>query len=674
MAKELAHLYVKMSADSAQLRSDMQKVARSTQTMERQMTRASRVVMSAFAGISAAVVVAQFTRMTRAVLDAGDAAAKMAQKVGTSVEDISALSYSADLSGVSMRQLETAMIRLNKTLGSTDTEAQEVQKILDALEITGGNAYQVIGQLADRFAQMRDGAAKTAAATEIFGRAGAALIPLLNGGSKAIEANRAELESLGALMTTDLAKASERVNDDMTRLGTAMKGLGIQLGQTTVPALADMTEGMVAWLATGNRVEDMANRIRIAFEAMGVAIKVSAGFIAGGLVGGVPGALVGAGVAGVDELLDRAEERRNTGQSVTGLIERTRPAPDTSSVDKYSERLRTLFVDLKAASAAESSAARTRAAAQRAYEQQQAAIQGVIDALQREYDTLGMGAAAIVAYDLAAQGAAPAQIAFAQSIARATEAARVDMEIMEQALRAREDLAAEIEQIANETFAALMTQEASLRTAAARRQELVRQAVADQILAEERGAAIIAGIHEKLNRDLQDMAEKSKDQFTAFAEEAAANVQNVMADTLFNWMQGEFGNIEQDFKRMLDRMVANALAARLGEALFGAGFGAGGGSELGGLFGRIAGAFGGARAAGGPVSPGRAYLVGEKGPELMVPSGVGRIVPNDQLGGGGVVVNINVSGVRDSADLRQSSGQLAAQAGLAVQRAMRRNT
>ena len=198
--------------------------------------------------------------------------------------------------------------------------------------------------------------------------------------------------------------------------------------------------------------------------------------------------------------------------------------------------------------------------------------------------------------------------------------------------------------------------------------------MADQILAEERGAAIIAGIHEKLNRDLQDMAEKSKDQFTAFAEEAAANVQNVMADTLFNWMQGEFGNIEQDFKRMLDRMVANALAARLGEALFGAGFGAGGGSELGGLFGRIAGAFGGARAAGGPVSPGRAYLVGEKGPELMVPSGVGRIVPNDQLGGGGVVVNINVSGVRDSADLRQSSGQVAAQAGLAVQRAMRRNT
>jgi len=674
MASEIASLFIKMTADSAQLRSDLQQVRNSTKAMESQMTRASRVIAGAFAGISAAVVVSQFARMTRAVIDAGDAAAKMAQKVGASVEDISALSYSAELSDVSIQQLETALVRLNKTLGSSDTAADKVRAVLSALDIAGGNTYDVIGQLADRFAVMEDGAAKTAAATAIFGRSGAALIPMLNGGSRAIAENREELEALGAMMTADLAKASEQVNDDMTRLQTAMKGIGIQIAQTAVPALADMTQGMVAWLATGNRVEDMANRIKIAFESMGVAIKISAGFIAGGLVGGVPGALVGAGVAGVDELLDRAEERRNTGQSVTGMIERTGPAQETSGVDKYSDRLRTLFADLKAAQEAEKSTAATIAEAQRARDQQQAAIQGVIDSLERERDTLGMGAAAVVAYDLAAQGATPAQIAFAESIVRVTEAAKADIAIMEQDMRAREELAAEIQQIAAETFGALMTEEAAMRTAAARREEIVRQAVADHIIAEERGAAIIAGIHEKLNRDIQDRAEKTKDQFTAFAEEAARGSQDAMADTLFGWMQGEFGNIAQDFKRMLDRMVANALAARLGEALFGAGFGAGGGSELGGLFGKIAGVFGGKRAAGGPVSPGRAYLVGEKGPELMVPSGVGRIVPNDQIGGGGVVVHLNVSGVRDSADLRQSSGQVAAQAGLAVQRALRRNT
>lgn len=47
------------------------------------------------------------------------------------------------------------------------------------------------------------------------------------------------------------------------------------------------------------------------------------------------------------------------------------------------------------------------------------------------------------------------------------------------------------------------------------------------------------------------------------------------------------------------------------------------------------------RQAGGPVYPGRAYLVGELGPELFVPQAAGRIVPN---AGGNVYVTVNVQG------------------------------
>lgn len=43
----------------------------------------------------------------------------------------------------------------------------------------------------------------------------------------------------------------------------------------------------------------------------------------------------------------------------------------------------------------------------------------------------------------------------------------------------------------------------------------------------------------------------------------------------------------------------------------------------------------GKRAGGGPVTSGKTYLVGEKGPELFTPSGSGRIVPNDELSGTG---------------------------------------
>jgi len=59
--------------------------------------------------------------------------------------------------------------------------------------------------------------------------------------------------------------------------------------------------------------------------------------------------------------------------------------------------------------------------------------------------------------------------------------------------------------------------------------------------------------------------------------------------------------------------------------------------------------FGGGKAAGGPVSGGTTYMVGERGPELFTPSSSGTIIPNHRLGGsgGGSTYNITVNGAID---------------------------
>jgi hypothetical protein len=64
-----------------------------------------------------------------------------------------------------------------------------------------------------------------------------------------------------------------------------------------------------------------------------------------------------------------------------------------------------------------------------------------------------------------------------------------------------------------------------------------------------------------------------------------------------------------------------------------------------GIAGLIDTAFGGFRAAGGPVSSGKSYVVGERGPEMFVPSSNGTIVPN---GGMGSTINITVNGAIDA--------------------------
>ena len=67
-----------------------------------------------------------------------------------------------------------------------------------------------------------------------------------------------------------------------------------------------------------------------------------------------------------------------------------------------------------------------------------------------------------------------------------------------------------------------------------------------------------------------------------------------------------------------------------------------------------------ARAAGGPVAAGLPYLVGERGPELIVPRLAGTVIPNHALGhapGRGaerpVAITVQVTGARGNTEIRQ---------------------
>ena len=62
------------------------------------------------------------------------------------------------------------------------------------------------------------------------------------------------------------------------------------------------------------------------------------------------------------------------------------------------------------------------------------------------------------------------------------------------------------------------------------------------------------------------------------------------------------------------------------------------------------------RANGGPVSTGKSYMVGERGPEMFVPNAGGRIVSNQDLAGGStnVVVNVDASGSSVEGDEQRS--------------------
>lgn len=124
-----------------------------------------------------------------------------------------------------------------------------------------------------------------------------------------------------------------------------------------------------------------------------------------------------------------------------------------------------------------------------------------------------------------------------------------------------------------------------------------------------------------------------------------------------------FEDLRKIALRVIDDIAAQALRSGLASiGIGGAGAGGGGGIlGIGSLIGSLFGLPG--RATGGPVSPGRPYIVGERGPELFVPTSAGQV---NAGGGGGGSRSVNVSirvvapeGSSSPESLRRSSRQVA---------------
>lgn len=122
-----------------------------------------------------------------------------------------------------------------------------------------------------------------------------------------------------------------------------------------------------------------------------------------------------------------------------------------------------------------------------------------------------------------------------------------------------------------------------------------------------------------------------------------------------------FDDLKRTAFAALDEIAAQALRSGIG-SLFGGSQRAGGG--LSGLVTSLAGIALGlpGRATGGPVSPGQAYLVGERGPEVFVPTSSGRVETGTAGGRRDVRVAINLTAPRGTdvpMALRRSQRQVA---------------
>jgi hypothetical protein len=196
--------------------------------------------VATYAGLAAAAAVAVGVAMVKSAIDTADATGKMAQKLGSTAEAISALNYVASLSNVSAQELGNSLQFMNRNLsdaakGTGDARFAIKDLGLSAKELKDLKPEDAMLKIAEALEKIPSQADRAAIAADIFNDRTGKMLNVLKGGPDAIRATMAEAERFGKVISTDTAKAAEQFNDSVTKLKANLEGLAIKV----LPAVLD---------------------------------------------------------------------------------------------------------------------------------------------------------------------------------------------------------------------------------------------------------------------------------------------------------------------------------------------------------------------------------------------------------------------------------------------------
>lgn len=248
---DLFDLVAKITLDSSEYEKGISNSQSSAKTWGSSLAKAGKVGIAAITATTAAVVAfgVGLTKSVNSVADYGDKVDKMSQKIGISTDAYQKWDYVMQRAGTNVDNLKMGM----KTL------SQQAEKGSDAFQKLGISQEEVaklsqedlFEKTVKGLADMEAGTERTVLATQLLGRAGADLAPLLNQGSEAIEEQMKIAEKYGMVMPEETVKASAAFKDSVTTMQMTMTGFKNRALGEFLPAFTQITDGL-ALLFTGD--------------------------------------------------------------------------------------------------------------------------------------------------------------------------------------------------------------------------------------------------------------------------------------------------------------------------------------------------------------------------------------------------------------------------------------
>lgn len=617
------------------------------------VTRSLNVVKKALfnfkVGITAAVGAAGLGLLVKNSLESIDALGKTASKLGIATAELQKLRFASQLAGVETRTVDMAVQRFTRRLAEAANGTGEAK---DALKELGIDAASLSRQplekqmlaLAAAFEKVEGSGDRVRLAFKLFDSEGVAFVNTLQAGEKALKDTFSEVDDLGIILSTNAVKGVESFNDSVVKLTTIFKGLI----NTVAAGLAGPLQVLV---------EMLTGKLKNAMGEGGKNVRNFTRELGHGIINAVEMALTGF-VHFINE----------TGRLIDGLREKIHQVQrflgSDVSPEEYAARVSKIQSALEGLSERTAASPKFKGFFDSVRDELSDLIDGTvltgeqIDGLKMrlgelatEFNVPSALIAGLTAQlgDLSnkAENLGPgfeklfSEISFGTEVFdRMREGLDRNTDAIEETGEAAEKAGKDMSVFGSVSDAARKSIDEMTRTAygAAVPFHVLQEqfenidaplkSANDNIKVTTTSIAMLTEQYEQIDAPIKAVNDNI-DKMAMTMRDAKLRGINALEDGLVSLMTGAKSTSEA-FKDMARSIIADLARIAIQQSI-----------TL-----PLAQAMGfnvaGARAMGGPMTAGRPYVVGEKGPEVVIPGRNSAVIPNNQIGTGGVTVNQTV--------------------------------
>ena len=191
--------------------------------------------------------------LIRQSLNATDALAKTASRIGTTTAELQKLQFASELSGLNIETTNMALQRFSRRAAEAARGTGEAQGVirelgLDARELAKAPLSDAMLMLADAFESVEGGTQQLRIAFKLFDSEGAGFVTMLNQGSAALRELFNEAEGLGFILSASAVQGVEQTNDALTKLGFVLAGIRDQFTAVLAPAIQFVTDKLTTFI------------------------------------------------------------------------------------------------------------------------------------------------------------------------------------------------------------------------------------------------------------------------------------------------------------------------------------------------------------------------------------------------------------------------------------------